>query len=396
MAHIVIVGIGTRGDVVPLAALGAALAAGGDRVTVVTHASLRAHVDEAGLGFAALPVEFGAGRPLSSARFARLLAARWPDVGEAVLAASHDADLLLLSPMGWLGYHVAQATGARSMGVFLQPLEPTVAFPPPLLTTRSLGGWGNRAAAHAFRALGQMPFARANAAFRRRLGLPPLGSAAMFRQADEEHWPVLYGFSPSVVPAPPDWPPYRPIAGYWWPRVTGGLSPALRRFLDDGDPPVFLGFGSLDAPGLRAVVEETVTRLGRRVVVQTGAAGLTAGHRNVLVVGDEPHELLFPRTAMVVHHGGAGTTAAALRAGVPSVIVPFTADQPFWAHRAAALGAAPAPIPLRRATPRKLRDAIAVADSCRTGAAALSRSLAAEDGIAAAVAEIRRDMLPVQ
>ncbi|MBO3742568.1 glycosyltransferase [Actinoplanes flavus] len=396
MATIVIVGIGTRGDVVPYTALGSALAAGGDRVTIATHASLRSHVDEAGLGFADLPVEFGADRPLSSARFARLLAGRWLDIGEAVLAAARDADLLLLSPMGWLGYHVAQATGAASMGVFLQPLEPTAAFPPPLVTTRPLGAAGNRAAARAFRVLGQLPFARANAEFRRRLGLPPLGPAAMFRQADEQRWPVLHGFSSAVVPVPADWPEHRPVTGYWWPRGGRGLSPELRRFLDDGEPPVFVGFGSLAAPRLRDVVEQTVAGLGRRVIVQAGAAGLTAGHRDVLTIGDEPHHLLFPRTSVVVHHGGAGTTAAALRAGVPSVVVPFTADQPFWARRVAALGAGPTPIPLRRATPRRLRDAIAVADSHRTGAEAVSRQLATEDGIATAVAEIRRRVLPVQ
>ncbi|KUL30739.1 glycosyltransferase [Actinoplanes awajinensis] len=391
MAHVVIVTIGTRGDVVPYASLGAALTAAGDRVTVVTHASLRAYVEEAGLGHAAVPVEFGAG-PLTSVRFARTLAGRWLDVGRAIAAASGDADLLVLAPMGTLGYHVAEARRIPSMGAFLQPLEPTRAFPPPLLTTRSLGGWGNRVAARAFRVAGQVPFARATAKFRRELGLHPLGVRATFRRMEEERWPVVHGFSPSVVPPPEDWPAHRPITGYWWPAPTGqgGLSSRVRAFLDGGEPPIFVGFGSMAWPGLTAIVGAALARLGRRAVVQRGTADLSADGANVLVVDAEPHAELFPRMAVVVHHGGAGTTAAALRAGVPSVVTPLTADQPFWASRVATLGAGPPPIPLRRLTAGRLVAAIEAAAAYREGAEAIARRLATEDGIGAAITEIRR------
>ncbi|BEL04508.1 glycosyltransferase [Actinoplanes sichuanensis] len=391
MAQVVIITLGTRGDVVPYASLGAALAATGDRVRIATHRSLRGHVLDAGLDFAALPVDLPTDEPLTSSRFARLLAARWLDLGLAIAAAARDADLLLLAPMGWLGYHVAEATGAACMGAFLQPLEPTRAFPPPLTTTRSLGGWGNLHAARAFRLLGQVPFARSTAEFRRRLGLPPSSPAAMFHRMDRECLPVLYGFSSHVVPTPSDWPAHRPMTGYWWPRPEAGLSPRLRDFLDAGEPPVFLGFGSLAAPGVRDVVEQALARLGRRrVVVQRGAAGLSASRADVLVVGDEPHAELFPRVSVVVHHAGAGTTAAALRAGVPAVTVPFTADQPFWAHRIADLGAGPAPVPRHRLDAVRLAEAIEAADSYRTGAARVAGRLAAEDGPATAVAQIRR------
>ena len=161
MTHTLIVTVGTTGDVVPYVALGTGLRAAGHRVTVVTHPSLRHHVDAAGLGFAPLPVELTDGpAPLTSARLARILAGRWLDIGRAVADAATDADLIVTAAMGWIGYHVAQARGIPSVGAFLQPLEPTAAFPPPLVTTRSLGGWGNRAAARWFRVLGQVPFAR--------------------------------------------------------------------------------------------------------------------------------------------------------------------------------------------------------------------------------------------
>lgn len=377
MANVTIVTIGTRGDVVPYTSIGAALTATGDRVTIATHASLRGFVDEAGLGFAALPVEFGA-EPLNSTRFAKVLAAHWLPIGRAIADASRDADLLILAPMGMLGYHIAQARGIPSMGAFLQPLEPTRAFPPPILTTRSLGGWGNRVAAHAFRVLGQVPFARATAEFRSELGLAPLGARALFRRLDEERWPALYGFSPTVVPPPEDWPAHRPMTGYWWPPVPTGLSARVRNFLDAGEPPVYIGSGST---GVRLEVK----RLGRRVVVRRGSADLPAEDPNVLVIDDEPHAELFPRMAVVVHHGGAGTAAAAMRAGVPSVTVPFSADQAFWGERIADLHAGPRPVPAR-----DIARAIDEAAHFRAGAQAVSRRLAEEDGVGAAVAEIRK------
>ncbi|WP_328475958.1 glycosyltransferase [Actinoplanes sp. NBC_00393] len=397
MAHIVVVTLGTRGDVVPFLALGSALRDAGHRFTIATHGSLRTHVEGAGLGFAALPVEFGTSGPLTSTELARVLAGHWLEVGRAVAAASKDADLLLLGASGWIGYHVAQARGVPSMGAFLQPLEPTRAFPPALLTTRSLGGWGNLTAARAFRLLGQAPFARQTAALRRELGLPPRSPAATFRQMDAERWPVLHGFSPAVVPPPADWPAYRPVTGYWWPPPGGELSPRLQRFLDDGEPPVFVGFGSMTGHQLSDLIHRT----GCRAVVQGSAGPDRAGpdragadSRNVLAVGDEPHAALFPRVAVAVHHAGAGTTAAALRAGVPAVCVPFTADQPFWAHRVAALGAGPPPLRRRGLTWQRLAGAIEAARGCRPGAAAIAAKLAAEDGVGRAVAEITR-RLPV-
>ena len=172
------------------------------------------------------------------------------------------------------------------------------------------------------------------------------------------------------------------------------LSPRLQRFLDDVEPPVFIGFGSMKAPRLRDLVETAIARLRRPVVVQRGAARLDSDRPDVLVVDDEPHDALFPRVAAVVHHAGAGTTAAALRAGVPAVCVPFAADQPFWAQRVAALGAGPPPLHRRDLTPQRLADAIRAAEEYRQGAASVGARLATEDGVARAVAEIVR-RLPV-
>jgi len=162
----------------------------------------------------------------------------------------------------------------------------------------------------------------------------------------------------------------------------------VRRFLDAGAPPVFVGFGSMTAPRLDGIVAEALARLGRRAVVQRGTAGLSVDRDDVLVIGDEPHAELFRRVSVVVHHGGAGTTAAALRAGAPAVCVPFTADQPFWGERVAALGAGAPPVPLRRLTAGRLADAIVAAEGCHAGARAVGERLAGDDGVAVAVAAV--------
>ncbi|MFD0652644.1 glycosyltransferase [Streptomyces malaysiensis] len=149
-----------------------------------------------------------------------------------------------------------------------------------------------------------------------------------------------------MVPRPADWPSQVEVVGYWWPaRPRDWQPPAeLTDFLQAGPPPVFIGFGSM-APGqgerLGELVTAAVARAGVRAVVQAGWAGLTASGDDILTVGDLPHDWLFPRTAAVVHHAGAGTTAAGLRAGVPAVAVPAMADQPFWAARLHRLGVAP-------------------------------------------------------
>ena len=192
---------------------------------------------------------------------------------------------------------------------------------------------------------------------------------------------------PDPVPVPTDWPAHRPMTGYWWPLPGDGLSARVRAFLDAGEPPVFVGFGSMTAPGAGEAVRGALARLGRRAVVRRGTADLSAGGPEVLVVDDEPHAELFPRMAAIVHHGGAGTTKTAARAGAPQVIVPQIVDQPYWAGRVAGLGIGAAhdgPTPtleslsvaLRTAlTPGTRARATAVAGTIRTDGATVAAKL---------------------
>jgi len=162
---------------------------------------------------------------------------------------------------------------------------------------------------------------------------------------------------------------------------------------------VFVGFGSMTPAGADRLSDLAATagrQAGVRMVIQAGRAGLgRAGQPggDAIVIGDVPHDWLFPQMAAVIHHAGAGTAAAGLRAGVPAVSVPMIADQPFWAARLAALGTGPRPIPYKRLSAQALTAAIQDATtrpSYRAAAQAMAGRLAREDGTAPIVNMLTR------
>jgi sterol 3beta-glucosyltransferase len=199
------------------------------------------------------------------------------------------------------------------------------------------------------------------------------------------------------VPRPADWDGSSIVTGYWFLDVPDSWQPdpALVEFINKGSPPVYIGFGSMSmfsGAGTTDLVVEALKLAGQRAVL--AGAGRIAAEKTragVFIVDAVPHEWLFPRMAAVVHHGGAGTTGASLRAGKPTVICPFVGDQPFWGRRVAALGAGPAPIPQGKLTAEKLADAIHSAltePRLRTRAASLGETIRVEDGVGRAVAVI--------
>jgi UDP:flavonoid glycosyltransferase YjiC (YdhE family) len=299
------------------------------------------------------------------------------------------------------GYHIAEGLGLPSMGLALQPVYPTGEFPPSIVAARSLGRWGNRAAGKALVVMGLPALAGPVQELRADLGLPQLGTRAMFRRVDAEHWPVFHGFSPAVVPRPADWRDGLEVTGYWWPERPAGWSPPadLKIFLNAGPPPVFVGFGSMTPAGADRLSDLAATagrQAGARMVIQAGRTGLARAGQpggDAIVIGDVPHDWLFPQMAAVIHHAGAGTAAAGLRAGVPAVSVPMISDQPFWAARLAALGTGPRPIPYKRLSAQALAAAIQDATtrpSYRTQAQAMASRLAREDGTAPVINALAR------
>lgn len=407
-----IITYGSLGDVRPLVALGAGLVRAGHGVVLPADREFRGLVERHGLEFRPLAgdvraVTQGGGaadtlfrRGANPVQLTRALVRMAQDHGEAwtreYLEASRGCDLLVAAGLGfYTGIGIAEALGIPWAGVGLQPVGPTRAFPPPLMTPPAvrLPGAVNLALHLALMQVVWQGFRPAiNRARRTVLGLPPIPLAGPGPRMMREEPPLLYAYSPQVVPKPADWPAFMHVTGWWFLDERADWQPpvSLRRFLDAGPPPAYVGFGSMggyDPAATTALVLEALG--GRRAVVSAGWGGLNASALPPSVYGLEsaPHDWLFPRMAAVVHHGGAGTTAAALRAGVPSFVVPFLGDQPFWGARVHALGVGPAPLPRKDLTPSRLAAALAQMDdpAMRARAADLGARIRAEDGVGAAV-----------
>ncbi|GAA2719735.1 glycosyltransferase [Actinocorallia aurantiaca] len=403
---VVIFAAGSRGDLQPCVALGRGLADRGDDVRVISSEVYRELITGAGLGFAPLSLDptqivnspegqelLGGGRnPVKFLRgvqrIARPLAMR---LLREVLAGAEGADLFLAPTLGFLGQHVSEHLGIPHAIVHFQPSHPTRAFPHPFLPqARFLGPYANRLS---FEALDWVtwqlcrPFInpwRADQLKLPRLSLRggPLPAA---RRA-----PVLCAFSPTLVPRPADWPDNVRLTGFWFLEQPHWEPPAdLEAFLDAGPPPVYVGFGSMatkDPAATDQRIRSALRLAGLRGVLSPQPGSTIEPEDDMFVVQNIPYSRLFPRMAAVVHHGGAGTTAEGLRAGVPSLVCPFFGDQPYWADRVHALGAGPSPLPAASVTvdalATRLRDA--VKGPHRSRARELSRSLNSEDGVARA------------
>lgn len=410
--HILIATAGSHGDVAPYTGLGSRLQEAGHTVVMATHTRSAVHVRRSGLGFHPLPLDryatVGAGpekgdgqdgnghgsmpSKVEQIRLARELAPKMADA--LVEACTSGADVVLFSSsLAPLGVVAAEGLHLPSAGVFLQPLAPTREFPPVIFDLPSLGPFGNRAAGRCALSLLDRAFAPGIKHLQRQLSVTP-GALARRRAT----WPVHHGFSPVVVPRPVDWRPGMEVAGYWWPWEAPDWTPdsRLADFLEAGPPPVYVGFGSMalgEPERYGRLVGRALRLAGVRGVVQTAWAGLSVDGDDVLTVGEVPHARLFPRMAAVVHHAGAGTTAAGMRAGVPAVPVPMMLDQSFWASRLTALGVSPGRIPFRQLSAEKLAAALRKAveePRYRHRARQLAALLDAEDGAGRVLTAVER------
>ena len=203
-----------------------------------------------------------------------------------------------------------------------------------------------------------------------------------------------------MLPVPGDWANSSHVTGYWFLNSDEAYEPPadLANFLTTGEPPVYIGFGSMatgDASKTTDLVLNAVRQSRTRAILATGWGGLSEleSSENIYRLKSAPHDWLFPRCSAVVHHGGAGTTGAGLRAGKPTVICPFFGDQPFWGKQVYKLGAGPKPIPQKRLSVDKLRRSILEATSnerMRQSADAIGKQIRAENGVAQATEIIKR------
>jgi sterol 3beta-glucosyltransferase len=410
--RIAIIAMGSRGDVQPYLALGKGLKAAGHFVRLITHENFEHLVTSYGLEF--YPVKGNVQEVMESPEILKLLeqgnflainaytsklmkdiSIDWARDG---LAACQGMNLIIAGVGGlFLAISLAEKLNIPFLQAYIFPFTPTKAFPAVLFpqSISRLGGTVNRLTHHLFRQIMWQGSRKADRSARQQvLNLPPAPFFGPYNSPILRQYPTLYGFSPSVIPQPADWH-HTQVTGYWFlDAATDWIPPAaLTKFLDSGAPPVYIGFGSM---GSRNPVETAdlvlaaIERTGQRAILQSGWGGLmnTNLPEHVLMVDSIAHSWLFPRMAAVVHHGGAGTTAAGLRAGVPSIVVPFFGDQLFWGQRVEKLGVGTAPIPRKQLTVEKLAQAIdrSVTDPwMRQRAADLGAKIQTEDGIANAV-----------
>lgn len=416
-----VITIGSQGDVRPYVALGVGLQAAGYDVRIITHPAFEDLVRGRGLDFAPVsgdPREMAGNRQLRALHDDSRNLFRWwrtfNDVDAPLMTqrlrecweACQDADVIVVSILPYLlGYAIAEKLQVPLVRGFYFPVSPTRSRPADFVPTKPwLGERFNLATYHATRQiLWQVARPWVTRACREVLGNGKLPHLEPFGELDRRQQLLLYCYSAAVAPPPLDWGSWIDVTGYWFlDRSTDWNPPAdLAAFLDDGPPPVYIGgFGSmtnLDPTELARTVSRALALTGQRAVVLTGWGGLSPAElpREIFAIDWIPFDWLFSRVAAVVHHGGAGTTAASLRAGVPTLIIPFFLDQFFWGRRVFELGVGPQPIKRKRLEANAVAAAIRVATTdqeMKSRAAALGAQIRAENGVARAVATFKRHL----
>ena len=358
--NIHMVTVGSRGDIDPLIALGIGLAANGHSVTMVANSEGRQRAEKAGLRFADL--EFSVAALLSSAQGSAMIesgsshksrtilldaaAVLHPIVGPKLIQSCAGSDVILSTEtVHLLSRSIAEKKSIPHIALGFAPYGRTDAYSSFYADTpelRSLPNLQTHEVIERYHHRRLLP--AVNTMRIELLGLPALDEDRAYEE--RENCPAILGYSPSICPPPPDWPAHRTVAGYWMlPGITE-VSPELKTFIESGPPPLYVGFGSMryDPARLAPVLLETAARTGVRMVYATGWAADSSSNRikwpaGIFVAPEVPHQWLLPKVIGALYHGGAGTTAAAISAGVPSLIAWMIVDQIFWAGRIENLGA---------------------------------------------------------
>eukprot|EP01018_Ginkgo_biloba_P018902 Gb_41677 [translate_table: standard] len=410
--QIVMLIVGTRGDVQPFVAIGKHLQEYGHRVRLATHSNFEEFVLTAGLEFYPLggdpkvlagymvknkgflpsvPSEITIQRKQLKAIINSLLPACTEPYGDAGI--KFRADAILANPPAYGHVHVAEALKVPLHIFFTMPWTPTSKFPHPLSRVKQSAGYrlsyqvvdsliwlGIRGLINDFR--------------KKKLKLRPV-TYLSGSQGSITDFPTGYIWSPHLVPKPEDWGPKVDVVGFCFLNLAADYMPpeSLLKWLEAGKKPIYVGFGSLpvqDPEGMTSIIVQALKETGQRGIINKGWGGLgdLAEPPDFIYLLDNcPHDWLFPHCAAVVHHGGAGTTAAGLKAACPTTIVPFFGDQPFWGERVHARGLGPPPIPVDQfSLPRLVAAIHSMLDpKVKENALQIAKAMENEDGVSGAV-----------
>lgn len=355
------VSIGSTGDVRPYVLLGRELKRRGHHIRLACFKQFEKMVNDAGLEFCPLSGDIVniMGRVMQSnglaflQHFETAIKNDLPDFMRDLQAACEGADVLICTFFGSVVYSIAEKNRVPCIQTHYFPMDSNESTPMTCAPGLRVGRVWNKTTYRVGYALINTLEWRYLRAWRREQGMR---KRKIRTQPDYEinghHIPVLYAMSPILVPRPLAWNEHIHMTGFWMGAEPAPFEPSeeLKAFLTAGEKPVYIGFGSMvsgDMGRTLKIVLEAVDKAGVRAIIARGWGGDQAkldGRKNVFVADYIPHDWLFPRVAGVVHHGGAGTTAAGIMAGCPTLVIPFGGDQPFWGLRVHQLGVGPKPI----------------------------------------------------
>ncbi|MCA9839913.1 MAG: glycosyltransferase family 1 protein [Trueperaceae bacterium] len=397
---------GTRGDTQPFIALGVALKEAGYQIRLAAAENFEALVTDYGLEFypiqgnvehfatnPELKASLAADNPLKTLRSFKTLRDYAYEMQKDYYAACQGSDAIIYHPGVTIGYFAAQKLKIPSILASPFPFTPTKDYPALIFYQFRLGKWANKLSHKLFeQVLWQTSSQPINRFWKERFGSLPQEFGKPYQKQHSQSRPTLISGSEHVFPRGSDWPDHVYNTGYWFLEKAQDwqASKELQDFLDKGPAPLYVGFGSIGNPetaeATTRLVIDALAQTGQRGVLATGWQGLQKVSLlpdHIFMLESAPHSWLFPRMAAVIHHGGAGTTAAGLRAGIPSIIIPHGLDQFAWGQRIYELGVGPKPIPKKKLSVPALAAAIesALAEKTRERALELGKKMESEKGL---------------
>ncbi|CAN6452596.1 unnamed protein product [Victoria cruziana] len=412
--------VGTRGDVQPFIAIARRLQDFGHKVRLATHADFKAFVKAAGIDFYPLggdarvlagymarnkgflpsgPADISLQRKQIRAIIDSLFPACTepdPDSG-----APFRAEAIIANPPAYGHVHVAEAIGVPIHIIFTMPWTPTQEFPHPLARVHQSAAY--RLSYLVVDLLIWWFIRDIVNDFRKRMKLSPIAYFSTYH-GSISHLPTSYIWSPHLVPKPNDWGSQVDVSGFCFMNHNLDYRPqeVFLEWIQSGAKPIYIGFGSMpleDAEKTTNIILQALKDTGQRGIIDKGWGGLGKFPKisdNVFILEDCPHDWLFPQCSAVVHHGGAGTTAAGLKAGCPTTVVPFFGDQFFWGDRVHEKGVGPAPIPISELSVERLSNAIKfmLNPEVKIRAVELAKAIGSEDGVIEAVNSFHRHLPP--